>query len=139
MKTPFVELKMIVNRGKVRLDTVQQRNIFIFCWTLSGREFLKIFCWTLSGRVLYFAGHCLAENFLNILLDIVRQRIFFLYFAGHCPAEKFFFSYFAGYCLAEKVCWTLSGREFCIEKDGGGWDSRLHGRNTTIFIFMYYS
>ena len=88
MKTPFVELKMIVNRGKVRLDTVQQRNIFIFCWTLSGREFFK-----------YFARHCPAENFFYILLDTVRQR-------------NFFFSYFTGYCLAEKVCWTLSGREF---------------------------
>ena len=59
----------------------------------------------LQLRLLHFARHVRQrEFFYNILLDIVRQRIFFsillrIYFAGHCPAETIFM-----------VCWTLSGR-----------------------------
>ena len=47
-----------------------------------------------------------------ILLDVVRQRIFYN-FAGHCPADF----HFAGCCPAEnilKFCWILSDRVFFL-------------------------
>ena len=108
---PFVELKMIVNRGKVRLDTIQQRKFFfILLDTVRQRNFFYILLDTIWQRIfLYFAGHCLVEKFFFIFCWTLSGREFFFYILPDIIWQRIFLIF----------CWTLSGREFCIEKDRG--------------------
>ena len=97
------------------LDIVRQR---IFCWTLSGKEYLAGYH-PAENIFFSFAGHCPVEN---ILLDIVRQRIFcwissgrkyFFSFAGHCPVENILLD-----IVRHRIfCWISSGRKYLILLD----------------------